>query len=68
VFFRMCCRDGFTQWKNEKMTNEYNLTGEQKNWAKRSRHGLSPAKLRQLVADQKGKCALPGIDLISDAV
>lgn len=38
----------------------------QERWAKKSRQGVSATDLRNILIEQKGKCALSGLDMIFD--
>jgi hypothetical protein len=46
------------------MKDDYELTPEQVEWASRRRHGLSPSRLKELIKDQKGQCALSGAKML----
>ncbi len=41
----------------------YRLTQEQEAWTNRRRHGLTPGFQRQLLIEQKGKCAISGVTM-----
>jgi hypothetical protein len=47
-------------------TLSYELPESAKAWASRYRQGLSPRKLRELLGEQKGLCALSGVVLVFD--
>ncbi len=49
------------------MKDDYELTPSQIQWASKSRHGISPSKLKELIKKQKGLCALSGSKMLFDA-
>jgi hypothetical protein len=46
------------------MNEDYELTPAQVQWASKRRHGLSPSKLKELIKNQKGRCAVSGAKMI----
>jgi hypothetical protein len=46
------------------MNEEYQITQAQMEWARRTKQGLRPAKMRELIKKQKGRCALSGAEMI----
>jgi hypothetical protein len=46
------------------MKENYHLTPAQVEWASKRKHGLSPSRLKELIKNQKGRCALSGAEMI----
>jgi len=46
------------------MNKDYQLSPAQKEWARRKKQGLSPSRLKELIKQQKGRCALSGAPMI----
>ena len=42
----------------------YKLTPAQAEWASKRKHRLSPSRLKELIKQQKGRCALSGAEMI----
>ncbi len=46
------------------MNEDYQLSPSQIEWARKRKQDLSPARLKELVLKQKGRCALSGARMI----